>query len=363
MNPIDKSLKRKEVFYSEEPEAKNVKINLPIEHETKWVDFEELQSDLISQLKSTDAFPERLKQICTYTDDPGEVKRIYITLDTASELCICLSIRTKPAFGSEALSETLFAEDNVLGRSFIEIKVHESYSENDEFQDKQILNIRCSENGLLNELVKIEKGHNISGTKGMEIFEMIVPWFGLRKVYLYDDAQLPYLNNNAKKQFLPIRKCSIFIEDGQSWYEKKGFELVECVSMPILDNIIKISQNPYDYRNAKEFVCMTQLKDLCLYTGAFPVVCNKIMTMQKKYLPSVQAEPTIKDLVSAIVKISQSPIGKVSLPAKNDLLFFFDKCMKPWNTPEKNPSLQNYLKAIQIIEDARIYVKEYAMNS
>lgn len=354
MNPIEKSLKRKEGFYSEEPVAKNLKTESASESETKWVDFEEIQKDLISKFKDLDAFPQRVTKFCKYMEDPSDRKKIYITIDAKSELCICLTIQKKTIFESEALSQDMFVENKKV-QSFIEIKLHESiYNEvNEDYEDNEFLNIRCNETGNLNELVKIEKTKTISGTKGMELFEMIVPWFKLRKVSLYDDAQLSYTSKEGIEQFLSLRKSLIFRDQGLSWYEKKGFTLYNCEDMPVFDQSIKLTQGAEDYLHAKKEVSMTPLNTLYNFMLPFPDVCYRVILLQQKYLPNAKDDSTIYDLVSKIVQVSQSNT------AMEDLSFFFNKCMLPWSSSKETPDLQKYLKALQVIEDARIYIKEY----
>lgn len=338
MNSLS-SLKRKEIFYSESPEPKSLKVD---NHETKWVDFDEIQMELISKFKAKETFPQRLNRICRYMNDPSDMKSMYITLDDESELCIALTVQKTTVFESEALPEEMFIEKNKPVH-FVDIKLHESVKTGDVYEDRQFLHVRCSENGRLNELVKIEKGTRITGTKGMELFEMIVPWFKLRKVYLYDDAQISYLNTSGQEEFFSIRKNSIFQGDGLSWYEKKGFSLFPCENIPVLDRSLELTQEPAIYQEAKETVSTTKVADLLKFK---PEICDKISILQKKYLPNVQSDSTIQNLVS---KISE----------KEDLSLFFDVCMIPWDSSEVNSSLQKYLKAIQVIEDARIYVKEY----
>lgn len=253
----------------------------------------------------------------------------------------------------------MFQEKN-KSVTFIDIKLHESIQHGEEYEDSQFLHIRCSANGLLNELVKIEKGNRISGTKGMELFEMIVPWFKLRKVYLYDDANIPYINSKKEELYLSIRKSAIFRPDAMSWYEKKGFNLLKCENMPVLDQAVLLTQDEKIYLEAKEIVRMTRLIDLRLFVKPIPDIENRIVTLQQMYLPNMQPDSTIYDLVSKIVFICQSQMEQNQLTrAKEDLSFFFDKCMFSWMPTDNNPDLQRYLKAIQIIEDARIYVKDY----
>lgn len=333
-------LKRKEVFYSKEPEFKSSKIENS--HEVKWVHFDEIQKELISKFKAKDTFSQRLNRICTYMKDPNEIKSIYISLDEESELCIALTVQTQRPFESEALPLEMFLEEKEATQ-FIDIKLHESVKLAEGYEDRQFLHVRCSEDGHLNELVKIEKGEAISGTKGMELLEMIAPWFKLKKVYLYDDAQIPYTDKQGKEQFISIRKNLIFRDKGLSWYEKKGFSLLPCENTPVLDRSLLLTQDSTVYLEAKETVRKTKVSDLCTFQ---PEICDKISALQKKYFSKSQANATIQDLVSKI-------------NTNEDLSFFFDTCISPWNSSEKDHNLQKYMKAIQVIEDARIYVKEY----
>ena len=334
------SLKRKDVFYSKEPQSKNPKIKTP--HEIKWVDFDEIQMELISKFKEKETFPQRLNKICKYMKDPNEMKSLYITLDEESELCIALTVQKQKIFESEALPEEMFTEGKKPDH-FIDIKLHESVKQDEGYEDCQILHVRCSEDGRLNELVKIEKGEKISGTKGMELFEMIVPWFKLKKVYLYDDAQILFTDKKENEQFISIRKNLIFRDEGLSWYEKKGFSLFPCENISVLDNSLQLSQNKTGYLDAKETVRRTKVSDLCSFQ---PEMRDKISALQKKYLPNHPSDSTLQNLVSKI-------------NTNEDLSFFFDTCMTLWDSSDTSPGIQKYQKAIQVIEDARIYVKEY----
>lgn len=289
-----------------------------IEEDPKWVDLQEIHEELFSKFGPQDTFKERIEQFTCYLEG---AKGIYINLD---DKCIYLEILKTDQFTSEALPKELFSED---GSSYVDIKVHESFEENGEYIDEDILTIRCSENGLLNELVKIEKGKTITGTEGMKIFEeKIVPWFNLKRVFLYDDAK------KIDPIPIPLRKNGIFLRDGSSWYERQKYSLYNCENVIVLGEI-PLNQSQEAYQASKNTLCSLPLNDFRKYLE--PSTAKKIKTSLKN--------PTLKEYVETLNAKKRD----------KDLSFFLVDCLDPTKT--------RGLHDLKVIEDARIYVKDFSL--
>lgn len=228
--------------------------------------------------------------------------------------------------------------------------------------DKKLFQLRISQDGLIGEIVWIERGVLLSGSDLMCGFSLVNDALQIGATFLKDDAK----DNTgiALRVMRPIAR-----DDNQTWYQLYGFEAHTCRNQP--------QDEPGFYYNQSKSKLKTAVQAIKKYSletalSKLPINAKKVLLeLVQRYLPSKKenaatAEPkTVGGLCERVFEVQTSATTtetqiKKQREAKKDCAFLYELFLKRTEKPAKQTFGASYHENVNTLHDTTLFVVKKA---
>lgn len=320
-----------------------------------WYEQAELHQNFL-EIAKKQSFSERMKDFKKLFTEVDAYYKLWVTLKskTRGERDLLFAMVDTDEYFSNALPEDFSLPNTAQPIK----KYHVICGYETENMDKKLFQLRISQDGLIGEIVWIEKGVLLTGSDLMCGFSLINDALKINAVFLKDDAK--------DNEGIPLRVMRpIARDDDQTWYQLYGFEVHTCRNQPQEEPEFVYNQSRSKFKAAVQVIKKYTLENaLNRLSGNAK---NMLQALVQRYMPSKEKNLTrtipetvgglcerVFDVQTKIAKTEKQP--KKQVQAKKDCNFLYKLFLKRSDKPSKQVLDASYHRSVNTLHDTSLFV-------